>query len=546
MTSHPVPKALESVVASVDALVAAWCAADVAGEVVDASGAAPLVRLNAAVAEAKRVLDAAHAEVAARIARASRPELGRAGLARAQGFRTPEAMISAATGANPGSSRKLVKVGEATRARMSLTGQAAPARFAHVARALAAGSLSMDAADAIIAMLDGVAVRVAPARLDEAERVIIEQAAQPGTSLDDVRKLLQRAQAWLDPDGVEPREDELRDDRSVTVRHDPSGMVHVTAKLDPESAAPVVTALDAIVGMRFMGHGASRAGGSSAGGSHPGDSDNGDSGRVDYGRADSGHADSGHADHGQVESGHGGAGDARSGHGYVDGCSEGASSADASAADASAEHDGPRRPVPPELTPATAAQLRADALVSICRHILGCDDADAPTAGATVVVRVSLDDLRAGSGHGMIDGLETPVSITTVRRMAADSGVIPVVLGGAGEVLDLGRSRRRFSHAQKLAIAERDEGCAFCGAPPGMTQVHHIRWWLRDDGPTDLSNGILLCTRCHHRVHDDGWGIDIRGGGVWGEAWFVPPRHVDPERVPRPGYTARTRPRLAA
>ncbi|WP_342670847.1 HNH endonuclease, partial [Microbacterium sp. K24] len=41
-----------------------------------------------------------------------------------------------------------------------------------------------------------------------------------------------------------------------------------------------------------------------------------------------------------------------------------------------------------------------------------------------------------------------------------------------------------------------------CGLPPGMTKAHHIKWWTRDRGPTDLSNGVLLCETCHHRIHD--------------------------------------------
>ena len=184
-------------------------------------------------------------------------------------------------------------------------------------------------------------------------------------------------------------------------------------------------------------------------------------------------------------------------------------------------------------------QLQADALAALCRHALGCDRADLPTGGATVVVRVGLEQLEAGTGHGTIDGLAQPVSVATVRRMAADARVIPLVLGGDGEILDLGRSRRLFTTAQKLALTERDGGCAGCGLPPAMTQVHHLRWWTRDHGPTDLSNGVLLCSRCHHRVHDDGWEIDIRGAGSRAQVWFTPPAHVDPARTRRLGGRAR-------
>ena len=133
-----------------------------------------------------------------------------------------------------------------------------------------------------------------------------------------------------------------------------------------------------------------------------------------------------------------------------------------------------------------------------------------------------------------------------LRRRAAAANIIPVVLGGDSEVLDLGREYRHFSRAQRLALVERDGGCAFCGLPPGMTEAHHIEWWKAHDGTTDLDNGILLCTSCHHRVHE-GWDVRIahepgppdrvareksRGGGT---VWFIPPEHLDWTQEPRLG-----------
>lgn len=156
-----------------------------------------------------------------------------------------------------------------------------------------------------------------------------------------------------------------------------------------------------------------------------------------------------------------------------------------------------------------------------------------------MIVRVSLDDLQAGAGSATIDGLDQVIDIGAARRMAASGGVIPCVLGGASEVLDWGREKRLFTRAQRLALAERDGGCAMCGLPPGMTKAHHLRWWQRDRGPTDLSNGILLCETCHHRIHDNGWEIVIEGSGVAGRPWFLPPRWVDPQRTPRLGGRAR-------
>ncbi len=109
------------------------------------------------------------------------------------------------------------------------------------------------------------------------------------------------------------------------------------------------------------------------------------------------------------------------------------------------------------------------------------------------------------------------------------------MLGGDSEILDWGRQRRLFTRAQRLALTERDGGCAMCGVPPGHAKVHHIRWWARDRGPTDLANGVLLCESCHHRIHDNGWNIRIDGTGVGARVWFIPPAHVDPHHTPRLG-----------
>jgi hypothetical protein len=155
-----------------------------------------------------------------------------------------------------------------------------------------------------------------------------------------------------------------------------------------------------------------------------------------------------------------------------------------------------------------------------------------------------------------IDGIAQPIDAGAARRLAAKAEIIPVVLGSDSEVLDLGRASRAFTRAQRRALEERDGGCASCGRPGAYAEAHHLTWWSRG-GTSDLDNGILLCTACHHRVHNDGWEIRIdppagaRGDRpnrrrTGGTVWFIPPAHIDPARTPRLRGRARFDWRLAA
>ena len=188
---------------------------------------------------------------------------------------------------------------------------------------------------------------------------------------------------------------------------------------------------------------------------------------------------------------------------------------------------------PTEIDTRTVGQMRADALFQVCRHALGCKETASSGIRTTMVVRMTESDLDTGRGLGSIDGTHQPVSIGQLRRLAGDAGIIPMVLSGNSEVLNLGRKQRMFTRAQRLALLERDGGCAKCHAPPEHCEAHHIRWWEQGGG-TDLVNGVMLCTRCHHDVHRQGWEILVRSGRVE----FVPPQEIDPTRLPRPGGRA--------
>lgn len=177
-------------------------------------------------------------------------------------------------------------------------------------------------------------------------------------------------------------------------------------------------------------------------------------------------------------------------------------------------------------------QRRADALTDICRMVMS--RGDLPANGgepAQVVLTMDLGVLRDGVGAATLDD-GSPVSPVEARRMACDSGVVPAVLGGAGQVLDLGRERRLFTGSVRRAVVVRDRGCAFpaCDRPASWSMVHHIRHWAQG-GETRLDNGVLLCGAHHRIVHRGEWRVRINPADGLPE--FIPPSHVDPLGRPR-------------
>ncbi|UFN45441.1 HNH endonuclease signature motif containing protein [Nocardioides okcheonensis] len=131
-------------------------------------------------------------------------------------------------------------------------------------------------------------------------------------------------------------------------------------------------------------------------------------------------------------------------------------------------------------------------------------DATPQTAGVSVsvVVAVTLQDLLGEHAVALLDD-GTRMSAAQARRLACEAGIVPVVLGGDGQVLDLGRSRRLFSKAQRIALGLRDGGCTAkgCETTASGCHAHHDDPWS-NGGATDLVNGRLLCPRHHRLAHD--------------------------------------------
>ncbi|MDN3937046.1 DUF222 domain-containing protein [Arthrobacter sp. YD4] len=181
----------------------------------------------------------------------------------------------------------------------------------------------------------------------------------------------------------------------------------------------------------------------------------------------------------------------------------------------------------------TVAQKRLDGLVGGCEVALGSGGLPAagglrPQVMVTIDYRDLLERIESSQGTGTML-FSGPVTASTVRKIACDADIIPVVLGGEGRVLDIGRASRVFPPHIRKALVARDQGCAFpgCSIPAPWCEAHHIDYWSRG-GATSTDNGVLLCSHHHHVVHKEQWEIQVR----LGVPWFIPPPHVDPGRRP--------------
>lgn len=154
---------------------------------------------------------------------------------------------------------------------------------------------------------------------------------------------------------------------------------------------------------------------------------------------------------------------------------------------------------------ARADQLLGRAFCDLLEHV---DPVTLPAHGGdatSVIVTIPLADLRADLGAAAIGGLDSDqrISAGEARRLACTAGIIPAVLGSKSHVLDLGRTRRLHSQAQRKALRSQYSTCQIdgCDIPSTWCDVHHETPWSHG-GRTDLKNALLVCGHHHRRLHD--------------------------------------------
>ena len=166
---------------------------------------------------------------------------------------------------------------------------------------------------------------------------------------------------------------------------------------------------------------------------------------------------------------------------------------------------------PDETTTGTAARVAKPLRwgQALMEYLETRDATGTPKAGgvaATVVVTMTMENLVGNSvGSELPATLDTGelISASAARRLACEAGMIPAVLGGRSQPLDLGRKARFHTEPQRIALMLRDGGCAAVGCdwPPGMCHVHHRTPWSRG-GMTTVDEGLMLCPRHHTLAHD--------------------------------------------
>jgi hypothetical protein len=141
-----------------------------------------------------------------------------------------------------------------------------------------------------------------------------------------------------------------------------------------------------------------------------------------------------------------------------------------------------------------------------------------PKAGglnATIVVLMPLQTLLGGLKAAKLDTGET-ISPGLARKLACEAGIIPAVLGGDSQVLDLGRKRRFHNGYQRIKATIEHRGCAIegCDYPPGMCHMHHPTAWSNGGGTN--SDGILICPQHHTRAHHPAYTMTKVPTGKYG------------------------------
>lgn len=203
---------------------------------------AELRRRLATAAFLGRRIDAVKATLAAEAAARSRRHDGHGGWAAREGHRNAESLVREICGSSYREAAALVRVGEV------LT---EPAGLGSVADAVREGRIAVDAADGIVRALAPVAERAEPVAFRSAAETLARESES--SHADAVTRMAESVRDTLDRGGVAERERHLHEKRFLAIGPEVDGMRRLSGLLDPEYAAVVISAVDAVTAPRRGG-----------------------------------------------------------------------------------------------------------------------------------------------------------------------------------------------------------------------------------------------------------------------------------------------------
>jgi len=182
----------------------------------------------------------------------------------------------------------------------------------------------------------------------------------------------------------------------------------------------------------------------------------------------------------------------------------------------------------------TPGQRRCDALAEIARRALAAAGGGTETATRAgepprIVIHATTDQATGQAGGGADCEATGPVPAAFVRGLLCDGVLERVLLAPNGAVLNLGRSVRTATAAQRRALHARDRGCIWpgCSIPARWADVHHAPPWIHG-GTTDLDSLALLCGGHHAQIEHGHYDLHM----IDGIPHIRPPAWIDPHRRP--------------
>jgi len=192
-------------------------------------------------------------------------------------------------------------------------------------------------------------------------------------------------------------------------------------------------------------------------------------------------------------------------------------------------------------------QLQYDTILAVLRTGANADPSQAfgdrqpgvrIVVDATALVDAGDRSRMRVTGVGHYEDGGQAVAPGVVEKYLCDASAVVVLLCGPGRPLDVGRERRLFTRAQRIAIAVRDRGCVFpgCNRPPSECEYHHNDHWWDHHGRTDVDDGVPVCRNCHLRLHNQGWRITRERDPLTGDDryWLHPPPDPATGQSPAP------------